>query len=516
MWMSRNPCRLLVRASPPSRTIALKIANLELPTCGEEGATGHTATSASGLTFCANGRVGAAQWLRSCHRASRSARSIRTWTMNSTALASLAGVRPVAVLPARGIRAPRASDARGARTRLVVATISTRRTAACVPSTRRRRDAPSRPLAASGADGADVDDDVDALATRLESLKAKSRSMLEEASQLEAGIDASENDEVISESTRIKRSPSRSASGLPVGKMGVADAVAGMQPGGGSQQSQPPQPPTTNALLAGVVAVGGLAAAGAASAAGVAAGSEPVLAIVGAAAGFALLKTGQLIGSNLKEKAVPALGKQEAKAREKAAGGYVAPKQAAAATVIDEKKAAAKAASDSAMKSKSATASNDADAILAASSFVGASDLDKARLRRALRTIASTQKATSVSTSASAAASTSVPAGYVNNEQERKIYEMKRRSKELGTLNEFLDKYGPPDEVYGRAKAEKAVERQAAELIAPGNVTWKPRDTWLKVILWDCICYPLQVPFLFLAWLLGFSWGENPPPPKSA
>jgi hypothetical protein len=74
---------------------------------------------------------------------------------------------------------------------------------------------------------------------------------------------------------------------------------------------------------------------------------------VGAAAGFALLKTGQLIGSNLKEKAVPALGKQEAKAREKAAGGYVAPKQAAAATVIDEKKAAAKAASDSAMKSRS-------------------------------------------------------------------------------------------------------------------------------------------------------------------
>ena len=341
--------------------------------------------------------------------------------------------------------------------------------------------------------------------------------MLEEASQLEAGIDASENDEVISESTRIKRSPSRSASGLPVGKMGVADAVAGIpSPSQQSQQSQPPQPPTTNALLAGVVAVGGLAAAGAASAAGVAAGSEPVLAIVGAAAGFALLKTGQLIGSNLKEKAVPALGKQEAKAREKAAGGYVAPKQAAAATVIDEKKAAAKAASDSAMKSKSATASNDADAILAASSFVGASDLDKARLRRALRTIASTQKATSVSTSASAAASTSVPAGYVNNEQERKIYEMKRRSKELGTLNEFLDKYGPPDEVYGRAKAEKAVERQAAELMPPGNVTWKPRETWAKVILWDCVCYPLQVPFLFLAWALGFSWGANPPPPEES
>ena len=342
--------------------------------------------------------------------------------------------------------------------------------------------------------------------------------MLEEASQLEAGIDASENDEVISESTRIKRSPSRSASGLPVGKMGVADAVAGIpssrQPSG--EQSQPPQPPTTNALLAGVVAVGGLAAAGAASAAGVAAGSEPVLAIVGAAAGFALLKTGQLIGSNLKEKAVPALGKQEAKAREKAAGGYVAPKQAAAATVIDEKKAAAKAASDSAELAKSATASNDADAILAASSFVGASDLDKARLRRALRTIASTQKATSVSTSAASAASTSVPAGYVNNEQERKIYEMKQRSKELGTLNEFLDKYGPPDEVYGRAKAEKAVERQAAELMPPGNVTWKPRETWAKVILWDCVCYPLQVPFLFLAWALGFSWGANPPPPEES
>jgi hypothetical protein len=300
--------------------------------------------------------------------------------------------------------------------------------------------------------------------------------------------------------------------------MGVADAVAGIPSSSQqSQQSQPPQPPTTNALLAGVVAVGGLAAAGAASAAGVAAGSEPVLAIVGAAAGFALLKTGQLIGSNLKEKAVPALGKQEAKAREKAAGGYVAPKQAAAATVIDEKKAAAKAASDSAELAKSATASNDADAILAASSFVGASDLDKARLRRALRTIASTQKVTSgLSTSASAAASTSVPAGYVNNEQERKIYEMKRRSKELGTLNEFLDKYGPPDEVYGRAKAEKAVERQAAELMPPGNVTWKPRETWAKVILWDCVCYPLQVPFLFLAWALGFSWGANPPPPEES
>ena len=430
--------------------------------------------------------------------------------MPSIALASVAGVRPTAVLPARGIRSARRLGAK----------ISTRsslcRGAVYFPSRHHHaRRVASRPFAASGgADGGNVDDDVDALSSRLESLKAKSRSMLEEASQLEAGIDASENDEVISESTRIKRSPSRSASGLPVGKMGVADAVAGMQPGGGSQQSQPPQPPTTNALLAGVVAIGGLAAAGAASAAGVAAGSEPVLAIVGAAAGFALLKTGQLIGSNLKEKAVPALGKQEAKAREKAAGGYVAPKQAAAATVIDEKKAAAKAASEAAAElAKSATASNDADAILAASSFVGASDLDKARLRRALRTIASTQKATSVSTSA---ASTSVPAGYVNNEQERKIYEIKKRSKELGTLNEFLDKYGPPDEVYGRAKAENAVERQAAELIAPGNVTWKPRETWLKVILWDCVCYPLQVPFLFLAWALGFSWGTNPPPPEES
>lgn len=430
--------------------------------------------------------------------------------MPSIALASVAGVRPTAVLPARGIRSARRLGAK----------ISTRsslcRGAVYFPSRHHHaRRVASRPLAASGgADGGNVDDDVDALSSRLESLKAKSRSMLEEASQLEAGIDASENDEVISESTRIKRSPSKSASGLPVGKMGVADAVAGIPSSSQqSQQSQPPQPPTTNALLAGVVAVGGLAAAGAASAAGVAAGSEPVLAIVGAAAGFALLKTGQLIGSNLKEKAVPALGKQEAKAREKAAGGYVAPKQAAAATVIDEKKAAAKAASDSAELAKSATASNDADAILAASSFVGASDLDKARLRRALRTIASTQKATSVSTSA---ASTSVPAGYVNNEQERKIYEMKRRSKELGTLNEFLDKYGPPDEVYGRAKAEKAVERQAAELMPPGNVTWKPRETWAKVILWDCVCYPLQVPFLFLAWALGFSWGANPPPPEES
>ena len=437
--------------------------------------------------------------------------------MPSIALASVAGVRPTAVLPARGIQHP------GGNARRVAAKISTRsslcRGAVYFPSRRHARRVASRPLAASGgADGGNVDDDVDALSSRLESLKAKSRSMLEEASQLEAGIDASENDEVISESTRIKRSPSRSASGLPVGKMGVADAVAGIpSPSQQSQQSQPPQPPTTNALLAGVVAVGGLAAAGAASTAGVAAGSEPVLAIVGAAAGFALLKTGQLIGSNLKEKAVPALGKQEAKAREKAGGGYVAPKQAATATVIDEKKAAAKAASDSAELAKSATASNDADAILAASSFVGASDLDKARLRRALRTIASTQKATSVSTSAaSAAASTSVPAGYVNNEQERKIYEMKQRSKELGTLNEFLDKYGPPDEVYGRAKAEKAVERQAAELMPPGNVTWKPRETWAKVILWDCVCYPLQVPFLFLAWALGFSWGANPPPPEES
>ena len=332
--------------------------------------------------------------------APRPARSIRTRTMPSIALASVAGVRPTAVLPARGIQHP------GGSARRLAAKISTRsflcRGAVYFPSRHHHaRRVASRPLAASGgADGGNVDDDVDALSSRLESLKAKSRSMLEEASQLEAGIDASENDEVISESTRIKRSPSRSASGLPVGKMGVADAVAGIpssrQPSG--EQSQPPQPPTTNALLAGVVAVGGLAAAGAASAAGVAAGSEPVLAIVGAAAGFALLKTGQLIGSNLKEKAVPALGKQEAKAREKAAGGYVAPKQAAAATVIDEKKAAAKAASEAAAElAKSATASNDADAILAASSFVGASDLDKARLRRALRTIASTQKATSVS-----------------------------------------------------------------------------------------------------------------------
>ena len=455
-----------------------------------------------------NGRVGAAQWLRSCHRASRSARSIRTQTMHSTALASLAGVRPVAVLPARGIR----SDARGGKPRRVVAMISTRRTAARVPSARRRRDAPSRPLAASGADGADVDDDVDALASRLESLKAKSRSMLEEASQLEAGIDASENDEVISESTRFKRAP-KSSPGLPTGKMGVsaADAVADQAAGSGwskspqsQSQPQPPQPPTTNALLAGVIAIGGLAAAGAASAAGVAAGSEPVLAVAGAAAGFALLKAGQFIGSNLKEKAVPSLGQQEGKAKAKAkegaankTGGYVAPEQAATATKIDEKKAAARAAA----------AAKDADAILAASSFVSSSDLDKERLRRALRTIASTQKST---VTAAATGAAKVPAGYVNNEQEKKIYEIKQRSKQLLPLNEFMARYGPSDEAYGKARKE------ANELLAPGNVTWKPRDTWLKVILWDCICYPLQVPFLFLAWLLGFSWGQNPPPPKSA
>lgn len=512
MMIERDPCRPLVRPrEPQKREPVAKIREDFIP-ASESSVS--PATSASFLFF---GLTASARHYGERVRvpivlfAPRPARSIRTRTMPSIALASVAGVRPTAVLPARGIRSARRLGAK----------ISTRsslcRGAVYFPSRHHHaRRVASRPLAASGgADGGNVDDDVDALSSRLESLKAKSRSMLEEASQLEAGIDASENDEVISESTRIKRSPSRSASGLPVGKMGVADAVAGIpssrQPSG--EQSQPPQPPTTNALLAGVVAVGGLAAAGAASAAGVAAGSEPVLAIVGAAAGFALLKTGQLIGSNLKEKAVPALGKQEAKAREKAAGGYVAPKQAAAATVIDEKKAAAKAASDSAELAKSATASNDADAILAASSFVGASDLDKARLRRALRTIASTQKATSVSTSA---ASTSVPAGYVNNEQERKIYEMKRRSKELGTLNEFLDKYGPPDEVYGRAKAEKAVERQAAELMPPGNVTWKPRETWAKVILWDCVCYPLQVPFLFLAWALGFSWGANPPPPEES
>ena len=59
-------------------------------------------------------------------------------------------------------------------------------------------------------------------------------------------------------------------------------------------------------------------------------------------------------------------------------------------------------------------------------------------------------------------------------------------------------------------------KRQAAELMPPGNVTWKPRETWAKVILWDCVCYPLQVPFLFLAWALGFSWGANPPPPEES
>ena len=156
--------------------------------------------------------------------APRPARSIRTRTMPSIALASVAGVRPTAVLPARGIRSARR----------LAAKISTRsslcRGAVYFPSRHHHaRRVASRPLAASGgADGGNVDDDVDALSSRLESLKAKSRSMLEEASRLEAGIDASENDEVISESTRIKRSPSRSASGLPVGKMGVADAVAGI------------------------------------------------------------------------------------------------------------------------------------------------------------------------------------------------------------------------------------------------------------------------------------------------
>ena len=197
-----------------------------------------------------------------------------------------------------------------------------------------------------------MDDDVDALATRLESLKAKSRSMLEEASQLEAGIDASENDEVISESTRFKRAP-QSSPGLPTGKMGVS---------GGDGDGE--------VWLVGIPPVAVAAAAAAHDQRAprrrhrdrrTRRGGRRVRR--GRRRGLrarprrrrrrrrvrALLKAGQFIGSNLKEKAVPSLGQQEgkAKAKEGAAskaggGGYVAPKQAAAATKIDEKKAAAK------------------------------------------------------------------------------------------------------------------------------------------------------------------------------
>ena len=130
---------------------------------------------------------------------------------------------------------------------------------------------------------------------------------------------------------------------------------------------------------------------------------------------------------------------------------------------------------------------------------MSSSDLDKERLRRALRTIASTQKST---VTAAAIGAAKVPAGYVNNEQERKIYEIKQRSKQLLPLNEFMAKYGPSDEAYGKAaeRGEGAARARERDVEAAGHVA-EGDPLGLHLL-------PAAGALLFLAWLLGFSWGK--------
>ena len=375
--------------------------------------------------------------------------------MNSTALASLAGVRPVAVLPARGIRAPgvrqdpprRRDDLdapnRGVRPlhapearRAVAPPRGVRRGQRRRGRRRRRARDQARPQANLG-------------------------SMLEEASQLEAGIDASENDEVISESTRFKRAPQSSpAFHRQDGRLrGAGD-------GGESGGRNPP------------VAVAAAAAAhdqraprrrhrdrrsrrgGRRVRRGRRRGLRARPRRRGAAAGFALLKAGQFIGP-LKEKAVPSLGQREGKAkakegREQGRRRPVRRPEAGGGGDEDRREeGAAKAAAAAGMP-----------AILAASSFAGSSDLNKERLRRALGR----------SRPQKSGATAAIGRGTWDTRREREKRFARSSSARSRSAPE-RSRVDIPDEAYGKARKEAGAARRERAAMGP----------WLGVIVWDCI-----------------------------
>ena len=180
-----------------------------------------------------------------------------------------------------------------------VTTIATRRAARLVPTA--AGDADGAASSSSSATDVSSEDDVDALAARLETLKAKSRDMLAEAESLERAA----ADDDASSGTVIRK-------GLVPNRADDADKGADQ----GADQGADPVPDApakavnflaTTVTVASVIAVGGAYAAGATSLLA----SEPILALFGSTAAFAAIKIIDVI--------TPIVAEQQERAQAKAA-----------------------------------------------------------------------------------------------------------------------------------------------------------------------------------------------------
>ena len=180
-----------------------------------------------------------------------------------------------------------------------VTTIATRRAARLVPTA--AGDADGAASSSSSATDASSEDDVDALAARLETLKAKSRDMLAEAESLERAA----ADDDASSGTVIRK-------GLVPNR--ADDADKGAEQGADQGADPVPDAPAkavnflaTTVTVASVIAVGGAYAAGATSLLA----SEPILALFGSTAAFAAIKIIDVI--------TPIVAEQQERAQAKAA-----------------------------------------------------------------------------------------------------------------------------------------------------------------------------------------------------
>jgi hypothetical protein len=177
-----------------------------------------------------------------------------------------------------------------------VSTVATRRGARLVPTAAGDGEGASSSSSSSSATTASSEDDVDALAARLETLKAKSRDMLAEAESLER---AAADDE---------------SSGTVIRKGLVPNRAEGADQGADQGADPVPDAPAkavnfvaTTVTVASLIAVGGAYAAGATSLLA----SEPILALFGSTAAFAAIKLIDLI--------TPIVAEQQERAQEKAA-----------------------------------------------------------------------------------------------------------------------------------------------------------------------------------------------------
>ena len=178
-----------------------------------------------------------------------------------------------------------------------VSTIATRRGARLVPTAAGDAEGASSASSSSSATTASSEDDVDALAARLETLKAKSRDMLAEAESLERA--AADDDE---------------SSGTVIRKGLVSNRAEGAGQGDDQDADPVPDAPAkavnfvaTTVTVASLIAVGGAYAAGATSLLA----SEPILALFGSTAAFAAIKLIDLVA--------PIVAEQQERAQEKAA-----------------------------------------------------------------------------------------------------------------------------------------------------------------------------------------------------